>query len=266
MTLTQIAQRGTKENVPARPARAIVRPLRTIRMRPIHRILVAVKSLNAASSPAVAKAAQLAQALHAELQLFHAITDTLYLDAYGLCDKSPTQIERETRDEAIDRLEAMAARLRRDDLKVTTAAEWDFPAYESVLRQAERWQAHLIVAEPHGGHRIAPTFLHLTDWELLRLSPVPVLVVKSAQAYRNPVVLAAVDPSHAFAKPSGLDREILDAADRLTNALRGELHAVHGVPAASSRSARARRADGAPPGERFCERGARPLSACFALG
>jgi universal stress protein E len=196
-------------------------------MRAIRRILVAVKDPNAASSPVIAKAAQLAQALHAELQLFHAITGTLYFDAYGLCDKSPAQIERETRDEAIDRLEATAARLRRDGLKVTTDAEWDFPAHESILRQAEAWKANLIVAEPHAGYRVAPTLLHLTDWELLRLSAVPVLLVKSSQPYRKPVVLAAVDPSHAFAKPSGLDREILAAGTAVADALSGELHAVH---------------------------------------
>ncbi|HEU4624116.1 MAG TPA: universal stress protein [Steroidobacteraceae bacterium] len=196
-------------------------------MRAIRRILVAVKDPSAASPPAVVKAAQLAQALHAELQLFHAITERLYFDAYGICDKSRTEIERETRDEIIDRLETMAAHLRNDGLKVTTAAEWDYPAYEAVLRQAERWKAHLIVAEPHAGYRIAPLVLHPTDWELLRLSPVPVLLAKSAQPYRNPIVLAAVDPSHAFAKPSGLDREILAAAKAVTTALGGELHAVH---------------------------------------
>jgi universal stress protein E len=39
--------------------------------------------------------------------------------------------------------------------------------------------------------------------------------------------MAAVDPSHAFAKPSNLDRQILRAGARLVHALRGELHALH---------------------------------------
>ncbi len=43
-----------------------------------------------------------------------------------------------------------------------------------------------------------------------------------------------MDPSHAFAKPSNLDRQILRAGAQLVHALRGELHALHvfhpGVP------------------------------------
>jgi universal stress protein E len=198
-----------------------------MRTRPVRRILVAVKDPGAPASPALAKAAQLARAFGAELQLFHALTMTLYADVYGVSDKSVGQIERETRSRALDRLEAIAARLRREGLKVTTGAEWDFPAYESILRQARRGEADLIVAEPHAGHRIAPLLLHHTDWELLRLSPVPVLLVKTSKPYRKPVILAAVDPSHAFAKPSNLDARILRMATSVSTALGGVLHAVH---------------------------------------
>jgi universal stress protein E len=196
-------------------------------MKPVHRILVAIKDPCALSSPALAKAAQLAEAFGAELQLFHAITTPLYVDCYGIDDRSPAQVERETREQAVERLEIIAASLRRNGLKVTTAAEWDFPAHESILRQAGRFEADLIIAEPHAGHRIAPLILHLTDWELLRLSPVPVLLVKTPGTYRRPVILAAVDPSHAYAKPSSLDNEILSAAGAIQQALDGELHAVH---------------------------------------
>jgi universal stress protein E len=69
--------------------------------------------------------------------------------------------------------------------------------------------------------------LHLTDWELLRLSPVPVLLVKSPRPYRRPAVLAALDPGHAFSKPAKLDQEILRVAGLVTDALHGTLHAVH---------------------------------------
>jgi universal stress protein E len=42
-------------------------------------------------------------------------------------------------------------------------------------------------------------------------------------------VLAAIDPSHAHAKPTNLDRQILRAGAQLVHALRGELHALHAV-------------------------------------
>ena len=71
--------------------------------------------------------------------------------------------------------------------------------------------------------------LGYTDWELLRLSPVPVLLVKTSQPYRRPTVLAAIDPTHAHAKPSELDQRILDYGTQVGRALRGALHVVQDV-------------------------------------
>jgi universal stress protein E len=56
-----------------------------------------------------------------------------------------------------------------------------------------------------------------------------VLLVKNRRLYHRPRVLAAVDPSHAHAKPSNLDRQILRAGAQLVHALHGELHALHVV-------------------------------------
>jgi universal stress protein E len=69
--------------------------------------------------------------------------------------------------------------------------------------------------------------LRLTDWELIRSSPVPVLLVKNSHPYRHPAVLAAIDPGHAHAKPLKLDQTILKTGKALSKALRGTLHAVH---------------------------------------
>jgi universal stress protein E len=103
----------------------------------------------------------------------------------------------------------------------------DYPVYESIVRRAGRIRADLIVAERHAGRHMLQSLLRLTDWELLRLSPVPVLLVKRSQPYRRPTVLAAVDPTHAFAKPAKLDQEILAVSSDVASALRGRLHAVH---------------------------------------
>jgi nucleotide-binding universal stress UspA family protein len=70
-----------------------------------------------------------------------------------------------------------------------------------------------------------------------------VLLVKNAQPYRNPVVLAALDPSHAFAKPAKLDDEVLRHASSVQKALRGTLHAVHAYAPMPSGTTRAERKD-----------------------
>jgi len=158
-------------------------------MQPIRRILVAVKSPEGNASPAVLKAGQLALALGADVELFHAIVTPLYIDSYTVRNGSLGDMERHMKAGRLAGLQAMAKRLQRHSINVSAAADWDFPGYE----------------------------------------------VNTAARYRQPVVLAALDPTHARSKPAGLDKEILSAATRLTDVLHGTLHAVHAyIPAPAS--------------------------------
>jgi universal stress protein E len=198
-------------------------------MSAIRRILVPVKDLQAAHLPSVLKSAQLARACGAELELFHCLASPLYDDIYSVRDQQVRleDLEREQREQALQQLEGIAFRLRRHGIRVRVAAEWDFPAFEAIVRRAMRWRADLVVVGPHPGRHTAPWLLQLTDWELLRVCPVPVLLVKNEHPYRHPALLAAIDPSHAAAKPLRLDREILRIGREFTTALHGRLHAVH---------------------------------------
>ena len=196
-------------------------------MGPIRSILVAVKDPTSRHLNAVSKAIQIAQGTGAQLELFHAISTPLLADAYVYSPQKLAQAERAVRARHLAALDRIASPLRRRGIKATVSAEWDFPAHEAIVRRAMRIGADLIVADKHGGRRIVPWLLHLTDWELFRLSPVPVLLVKNAKPYRRPAVLAAVDPSHAFAKTTQLDREILRVGGLISETLRGKLHAVH---------------------------------------
>ncbi len=196
-------------------------------MYAIHRILVAIKEPRARAIPAIAKAAQLARALGAEVCLFHAIPEPIYLDIAQLDSPSLAQLEQRESRAYQRRLEALAQGLRRRGLEVTTAVTWDYPAHEAVIRAAEHFEADLIVVDSHRSGHLVPWLLHFTDWELLRMSRVPVLLVKNRKPYRRPRVLAAVDPGHAFAKPRDLDDEILRFADTFAQRLRGTLHAAY---------------------------------------
>ncbi|HEU4531924.1 MAG TPA: universal stress protein, partial [Steroidobacteraceae bacterium] len=169
--------------------------------------------------------ARLARAVGAEIELFHALDPRVNFDALLLNARDWRRREADQRARCVDALDRLAAEVV--GVKATTAAEWDFPSYEAIVRRAQRIGADLIVAERHGGPHLAPHLLHLTDWELLRLSPVPVLLVKDPHPYRKPVVLAAIDPVHAFDKPGRLDEDILGCGKTLARALRGRLHVMH---------------------------------------
>ncbi len=204
-------------------------------MYSIHHILVAIKDPRAKAHPALIKAAAIAKALDAKLQLFHAIDVPVYPNLGPLDGPPPPLMERQQRDACQGLLEEMAAPLRRRGLSVTTAVEWDFPRHEAIIRGAAHFGANLIVAADHATVHRVPWLLRYTDWELLRASPVPVLLVKSPRPYLKPVILAALDPTHAFDKPAALDSEILRFSATLAEALHGAIHAVHAyVPAPPS--------------------------------
>lgn len=196
-------------------------------MAAIRRILVAVKDPAARRQPVVQKAAQLAAGLGAQLELFHAICEPLFVDAALMTGKPLKTVEDEWRQRHLERLERIAAPLRASGLKVTTTCEWDHPAFEAVVRRAQHARCDLIVAERHAKKHVAPWLLRFNDWELLRRSPIPVLLVKSGRPWKAPAVLAAIDPGHSFAKPAKLDGGILDAGSAVAAALGGKLHAVH---------------------------------------
>lgn len=196
-------------------------------MPAIRSILVAVKDPDAKVLPAVDKAAQLARAFGARLDLFHSITEPVLADTYLYANGEFRKFRHETLTRRRERLEALARPLRESGLDVRVSADWDFPAHEAIVRHARRHKHGLIVAECHRGRRIAPWLLHLTDWELLRISPVPVLLVRSGATWQDLNVLAAIDPAHRFAKPAKLDSRILSTAASFAKALNGTLHVAH---------------------------------------
>ncbi len=196
-------------------------------MKNLRRILVAVKNPDGRRQAAVDKAIALAKRLGARVELFHAISTPVFLELQPLTGQSVADLRREALAVRGERLEKLAVRGRRAGVDVRCRVEWDYPPHEAIVRAVARFDADLVIAAAHEGKRLAPWLLHLTDWELLRLCPVPVLILKNTRRWRGGVVLAAVDPCHARSKPVGLDRQIARQARSLAKSLRGTLHLVH---------------------------------------
>jgi universal stress protein E len=197
--------------------------------RAVRHILIAIKDPGADPLPAVTKGIQLARAFGAQVELFHALDKRVYMDMLGVNAFSAQAVEADERAQVLQRLGRVAARARLHGVAVNVAAEWDYPAYEAIVRRAVNIGADLIVTECHPGRHVAPALLQLVDWEMVRLAPMPVLLVKSSRPYRHPTILAAVDPGHALAKPATLDEEILGFGTVMSEALRGKLHAVYAL-------------------------------------
>ena len=192
-------------------------------------ILVAVHDLRARQNPAIERAARIAAGCRARLVLFHDLATPVYLSPFAGASQSTASITRAARRNALKRLELMAEPLRAKGIKVTTSAEWDYPPYEAIVRRAAAVSADLIVANKRKHHRL-PALLAQTDWELLRASPTPVLLVKGGRYRARAPIVAAVDPLHTNAKPADLDPHILRHAVVMAAALNSSVHAVQVTP------------------------------------
>ena len=120
-------------------------------MRSIRRILVAVRALDATSLPAVLKAGQLARAWRASLEIYHCLDAPLFADLPTLGAHKLHDVERNLHQHALQQLQGLADRARLHDVKVAVRAEWDFPAYEAIVRRAVRIKADLVIASAHAG-------------------------------------------------------------------------------------------------------------------
>src|SRR5690606_8647482 len=106
-------------------------------------------------------------------------------------------------------------------------ARWARPLHRGILEKVAEAKPILLVKDTHDHPVLRRTLLSNTDWNLIRASAVPLLLVKPRAIGTPPQVLAAVDPVHEHDKPADLDRAILAFAGDLTRTVGGELHVLH---------------------------------------
>jgi universal stress protein E len=198
-------------------------------MRKLRRVLVAIRDVDRVPRSQLQKAATIARAAGARVELFHANGEPLIPESLRSSQRlrgigvSIDQVEKKSR----QRLERLRKSRVFSGLKVEACVVRDYPPHEAVVRRVQATRADLVVAASVTHHLASRWFLFNTDWELIRACPCPILFVKSRGDYRKPTLLAAVDPFHENAKPANLEGRLLKTAKSLASLLRGRLHVVH---------------------------------------
>jgi nucleotide-binding universal stress UspA family protein len=98
-------------------------------MKPIRRILIAVKNPDSRRQPGVDKAIRIAKLLGASVELFHAISSPVFLELEPLTGQSLAQIKRESLALRRARLERLAQQARKLGVRTTSHVAWDFPPH-----------------------------------------------------------------------------------------------------------------------------------------
>ncbi len=133
--------------------------------------------------------------------------------------------------EFVDRLgsimEEMVADLKTDGFNISCEVGWAHPRYQLIVQMAQEFNADLLIQHCRPYAKLEYHHLTHDSWELVRLCPIPLLLVKDAD-WSDPItVMAAVDPLHSHNKPLQLDDIIIDAANSISNQIGGQAHIVH---------------------------------------
>ena len=157
----------------------------------LKRILVAVKPWQRGLPLAANHARQLAQVAGAQLQLVGTVFDAG--TAAGSDRGEPAARAARERALAAARvdLDRLARSLRDWGANVTTKVVWGVPAYEGILAAAREWRADLVAVGAHE-HETLHTRLTDTDWQLMRRSECPLLLVKNPSFGGYRIVMTAV--------------------------------------------------------------------------
>lgn len=195
-------------------------------MQDIDKILCVVDPTTGVQ-PAVHRAAWLAKKLGAELDLYICYYNE-YLSGKRFRDGPSLQ---QARNEVIERnreyLEKLAEPLRSAGLSVKSSVVWDHPLYEGIVRYAAASGAKIVFKDTHHHSALERALLTNTDWNLIRICPIPLWLVKAQDLNKKPVIIASIDPTHEHDKPAVLDDIILQLSSMLGERTGADLHAFH---------------------------------------
>lgn len=195
-------------------------------MQQTSKILVVIDP-TAHEQHALRRAAWLAGITGAELELLVCYYNE-YLNGGPLFETPSLEKARvEIVDHQKQQLERLAKPLRENGLEVATAAVWDHPLHDGIVRYAVESGADLVVKDTHHHTLLARSILSNTDWNLIRSCPTRLWLVKPIEFAAEPTILAAVDPMNQNDKPAALDDEIILLSLYLQQKSGGNVHAFH---------------------------------------
>ncbi|MFU8821467.1 MAG: universal stress protein [Gammaproteobacteria bacterium] len=176
---------------------------------------------------ALSRARRLAAALGSPLELFACEFDQAMEGSHFRITER-LEAARTARVEARRQwLESVAGPLRAEGLEVRTEAVYANPRHEAVARRATETGAAFVVMRTHFHEWLTRATLSAADWQLIRICPAPLMLVKGAPWPEAPRLLAAVDPSHRDDRHAQLDHTIMDLAEQLDTALNAKTWVAH---------------------------------------
>jgi universal stress protein E len=175
---------------------------------------------------AVRAAVRLARGNGASLRVVACVYDPLVEQPHALSPTAARKLETTLVADKQRWLDDALARIPLDGVTVTSTTLWAKDVAAQVCAEAVRAGSGLIVK---AGHRTETLLYTPSDWQLLRESPVPVLIVGSKFAAGGSCVVAALDLGAVDQRQRKLNTRVLAAACRAAERLDATIHVIHAL-------------------------------------
>jgi universal stress protein E len=127
-------------------------------------------------------------------------------------------------------LGALKATLLEDGYSATTEQAWNESQHETIVQVQQAEGCGLVVKQHFPDSPLKKALLTPEDWKLLRSCPTPVLLVKTADSWKDRVILAAVDVGNTDLEHRHLHNTIIDHGYDIASLARAHLHVISAHP------------------------------------
>jgi universal stress protein E len=160
-------------------------------MDPINKILV-IEDPDQQHPFALQRAIILAEQLNAQIELF-ACGYTPVVETVILFDQA---VQTKAKQNYVHRVETKLrewAATQETSVTIQVSAQWEKRVAEGVLKKIEAMRPDLLVLHNHHHGRLNRLLSNYVEWELVKYSPVPLLLVRLEAAQTNPNTVVAID-------------------------------------------------------------------------
>lgn len=177
--------------------------------------------------PALKRALWLARALNCEVTLLANTWDAYGAENTTLDEDTRHQLKTALLSKDKSWLQSLVGSV--SDIKIHYDVHWHKHLYEAVMHAAEEDKYDLVIKATKPHKLMDRIFTH-EDWNLLRNCPIPVLLVKSNEPWKNNRVLACIDATSPDDGHQRINDNILSITERLSDHFDTDLHLVNAYP------------------------------------
>ncbi len=175
----------------------------------------------------VARATWLARLMNCDLELLLCDPTTSFLSEIFIISSEVRDLAAAIEDAQEKTLLELAQTAEAAGLQVQTHTTHERPVADAIISRAMNVDPMFVVKGTHYHSPAERATFADTDWQLMKKLDFPLWFVKPVAWKDEPLIVAAVDPTHEKDREARLDRLIVETARSLATACNGRVELVH---------------------------------------